>query len=63
MDRKEIENMERIEQQKVQVQEESVSTPVVKPRKNKIHKQPVETYEFEYDENDGEEDYTDDENE
>ena len=43
--------------------EENVSTPVVKPRKSKIYKQPIENYEFEYDETDGEDEYLDDENE
>lgn len=70
LDRKEKENLERIEKLKnknddisvkVQMPEDTVSTPVVKPRKNKLHRQqPLETYEFEYDETDGEEDYMDD---
>lgn len=38
--------------------EENVSTPVVKPKRNKMHKS-ADTYEFEYDETDGEEDYQD----
>lgn len=62
MDRKEKEQEDRkVKEQivKTQAQENNISTPVVKPRKNKMHKQPIETYEFEYDETDGEEDYMD----
>ena len=71
IDRKEKENLERLERQSkkeveeknIRMPEENVSTPVVKPRKSKIYKQPIENYEFEYDETDGEDEYLDDENE
>lgn len=72
IDRKEKENIERLEKQKnkennesikMPTSDENVSTPVVKPRKSRIYKQPIETYEFEYDETDGEDEYLDDENE
>lgn len=69
IDRKEKERQDRIRQEKTDKQERTerivaedtnnISTPVVKPKKNKSHK-PTETYEFEYDESDGEEDYMDD---
>lgn len=64
IDRKEKERQDRIKQEKIEKQERiiedtnNISTPVVKPKKNKQHR-PVETYEFEYDESDGEEDYMD----
>lgn len=69
IDRKEKEMKDRIDkvrQEKAEKQErpqreipdDTVSTPVVKPKKNRSHKS-VETYEFEYDETDGEEDYMD----
>lgn len=51
------EKNQRIEKNERTISEDinNISTPVVRPKKNKPHKQ-VETYEFEYDENDGEED-------
>lgn len=68
IDRKEKERQDRIKQEKTDKQDRTektvsedinnISTPVVKPKKNKQHR-PVETYEFEYDETDGEEDYMD----
>lgn len=72
IDRKEKELQERCEKmkqeknQKIEKTEKvvaedinNVSTPVVRPKKNnKPHKQ-IESYEFEYDENDGEEEYLD----
>ena len=54
---REIKLKEQQESKKV-IPEENVSTPVVKPKRNKMHKS-TETYEFEYDESDGEEDYQD----
>jgi len=60
IDRKEKEAQEREKQERRErvVTEENVSTPVVKPKRNKINKQ-MDSYEFEYDETDGEEDYQD----
>lgn len=56
-DRKEKEAQERQDRrERIINAEENVSTPVVKPKRNKINK-PVDSYEFEYDETDGEEDY------
>ena len=61
IDRKEREAQEREKQEKRErvVTEENVSTPVVKPRRNKVNRPVDDSYEFEYDETDGEEDYQD----
>lgn len=64
IDRKEKERQDRMKQEKIEKSERiiedtnNISTPVVKPKKNRQHR-PTETYEFEYDETDGEEDYLD----
>ena len=61
IDRKEREMQERQERREKIANaqtDENISTPTVKPKRNRVSK-PIDAYEFEYDETDGEEDYQD----
>ncbi len=61
IDRKEREMQERQERREKIANaqtDENISTPTVKPKRNRVNK-PIDSYEFEYDETDGEEDYQD----